>query len=97
MPAGGYLTTVDDLARFEGALMDGELVIPKTLQRMLTPSVLPDREHAPYGLGWAMELEPWHGDICAFQSGSSPAPADGRAGAEALIRRRHPVALGLSG
>ena len=72
MPAGGYLTTVDDLARFEAALMDGTLVKPKTLQRMLAPSVLPDGTRVPYGLGWAMELEPWHDDTWALHGGSSP-------------------------
>jgi len=72
MPAGGYITTVDDLARFEAALMDGMLVKPGTLQRMLKPSVLADGTRVPYGLGWGIELEPWHEDTWAFHGGSSP-------------------------
>lgn len=72
MPAGGYLTTVDDLARFEAALLDGRLVAPGTLQRMLAPSVLADGSRVPYGLGWGIELEPWHDDTWAFHGGSSP-------------------------
>lgn len=72
MPAGGYLTTVDDLARFEAALVDGKLVEPETLLRMLGPSVLADGTQVPYGLGWGIELEPWHEDTWAFHGGSSP-------------------------
>jgi CubicO group peptidase (beta-lactamase class C family) len=72
LPAGGYVTTVDDLARFEASLLDGTLVAPKTLQRMLAPSVLADGTPVPYGLGWGMELEPWHDDTWAFHGGSSP-------------------------
>jgi len=72
MPAGGYITTVDDLARFEAALMDETLVRPATFRQMLEPSVLADRTQVPYGLGWAIELEPWRGDTWAFHGGSSP-------------------------
>jgi len=72
MPAGGYLTTVDDLARFEAAVLDERLIKPDTLKRMLAPSVLPDGTRMPYGFGWAMELEPWHEDTWAFHGGSSP-------------------------
>ena len=72
MPAGGYATTVDDLAHFEAALMDGALVRPESLRQMLTPSTTADGKPVPYGMGWAMELEPWHGDTWAFHGGSSP-------------------------
>jgi CubicO group peptidase (beta-lactamase class C family) len=72
MPAGGYVTTVDDLARFEASLLDGTLVAPKTLKQMLAPSVLADGTPVPYGLGWGMELERWHDDTWAFHGGSSP-------------------------
>jgi CubicO group peptidase (beta-lactamase class C family) len=90
LPAGGYVTTVDDLARFEAALLDGTLVAPKTLQRMLAPSVLADGTPVPYGLGWGMELEPWHDDTWAFHGGSSP----GASGMVALMpRHRFGVAI----
>jgi CubicO group peptidase (beta-lactamase class C family) len=90
LPAGGYVTTVDDLARFEAALLDGTLIAPKTLQRMLTPSVLVDGTPVPYGLGWGMELEPWHDDTWAFHGGSSP----GASGMVALMpRHRFGVAI----
>lgn len=72
LPAGGYVTTVDDLARFEAAVLDGTLLKPTTLQRMLVPSVLADGTPVPYGIGWGIELEPWHDDTWAFHGGSSP-------------------------
>jgi CubicO group peptidase (beta-lactamase class C family) len=90
MPAGGYLTTVDDLARFEAAVLDGTLIQPATLQRMLAPSVLADGTPVPYGIGWGIELEPWHDDTWAFHGGSSP----GASGMVALMpRHRFAVAI----
>jgi CubicO group peptidase (beta-lactamase class C family) len=90
MPAGGYLTTVDDLARFEAAVLDGTLIQPATLQRMLAPSVLADGTPVPYGIGWGIELEPWHDDTWAFHGGSSP----GASGMVALMpRHRFGVAI----
>jgi CubicO group peptidase (beta-lactamase class C family) len=85
MPAGGYITTVDDLARFEAAVLDGRLVKPATLKQMLAPSTLADGTRVPYGLGWGIELEPWHGDTWTFHGGSSP----GASGMVALMPAHH--------
>jgi len=72
MAAGGYVTTVEDLAKFAVALMSGRLVSEPTLQQMMTPAVLTDGKKVPYGLGWAVELEEWHSDTWASHGGSSP-------------------------
>jgi serine beta-lactamase-like protein LACTB len=90
LPAGGYVTTVVDLARFAAALIKGELVRPETLERMITPTVLPDGTKVPYGLGWAVEIGEWHADTWMFHGGSSP----GVSGMIALMpRHRFAVAI----
>lgn len=90
LPAGGYITTVDDLARFEAGLMDGTLVRADSLRQMLAPSHTADGKVVPYGMGWATELEPWHGDTWVFHGGSSP----GVSGMVALMpKHRFGVAL----
>lgn len=72
LPAGGYLTTAVDLARFIEALLDGRLVKPATLDAMTAPARLPSGELIPYGLGWGVETEEWHGDRWVYHGGSSP-------------------------
>ena len=72
LPAGGYLTTAVDLAKFAQALMAGKLVRNQTLHRMITPANLADGQVIAYGLGWGVEIEQWHGDRWAFHGGSSP-------------------------
>ena len=72
MGAGGYLTTIDDLAKFVEALLDGRLVSPATLQTMITPAKLESGATAGYGLGWGVEAEEWHGDRWMFHGGSTP-------------------------
>ena len=72
MPAGGYLTTATELARFAAALMDGRLVKRETLQSMLTNAKLKNGEVIPYGIGWGVEAENWHNDRWAYHGGSSP-------------------------
>jgi hypothetical protein len=57
---------------------------------MLAPSVLADGTPVPYGIGWGIELEPWHDDTWAFHGGSSP----GASGMVALMpRHRFGVAI----
>jgi CubicO group peptidase (beta-lactamase class C family) len=81
LPAGGYVSTVEDLARFAAAVMSGRLVSRETFQRMVTPGA---RSSAPpYGLGWGLEPEPWHDDTWIFHGGSSP----GASGMLALMPR----------
>jgi len=72
MAAGGYLTTIDDLARFVVALMSDRLVSGETFKQMITPAKLRNGEQVDYGLGWGMELEEWHGDTWVYHGGSSP-------------------------
>lgn len=72
MPAGCYLTTVDDIARFAEAMLANRLVQAGTFQRMITPTHLPSGEALSYGLGWGVEAEPWHDDWYVFHGGSSP-------------------------
>jgi CubicO group peptidase (beta-lactamase class C family) len=72
LPAGGYLTTVVDLARFAAAVMDGRLVRPETFRRMIEPARLASGEKITYGMGWGVELEEWHGDRWTFHGGSTP-------------------------
>jgi serine beta-lactamase-like protein LACTB, mitochondrial len=72
MGAGGYLTTIVDLARFLEAAMDGRLVKPATFQQMITPAKLSNGEAVGYGLGWGVETEEWKGDRWVFHGGSTP-------------------------
>jgi serine beta-lactamase-like protein LACTB len=72
LPAGGYITTAVDLAKFAQAVLGNRLLKPETFQRMIIPTKLPSGEPVGYGLGWGMELEPWHDDTYVFHGGSSP-------------------------
>jgi CubicO group peptidase (beta-lactamase class C family) len=92
MPAGGYTTTVVDLARFAQAVMANRLVTSATLQRMITPTSLRSGERVGYGLGWGLELEPWHDDAWVVHGGSSP----GFSGFVALMPRHRFAAAFLT-
>lgn len=53
----GMLSTVDDLAKWNIALVEGRVLKPETLAQMWTPTKLKNGEFAlvdgqPYGLGW---------------------------------------------
>lgn len=73
LPAGGYLTTAPDLARFAAKFIDGELVSRATRDAMLTQVRLPNGATVNYGLGWAIgEDEVGHPDGTASHGGSSP-------------------------
>jgi CubicO group peptidase (beta-lactamase class C family) len=72
LPAGGYLTTAIDLAKFAQAFMAGKLVRKETLQRMITPAKLSNGEVIGYGFGWGLEVDEWQNDRWAFHGGSSP-------------------------
>lgn len=73
LPAGGYVTTAVDLARFAVAVMNHELVSSETLDRMMTPVRLRDGEVVPYGLGWGLfPGEEWLGSREAFHGGVTP-------------------------
>lgn len=73
LPAGGYLTTAEDLARFSVALMEHKLVSKQTLEKMLTPQKTKSGETIDYGLGWGLfPDEDWYGEKEAFHGGQSP-------------------------
>jgi CubicO group peptidase (beta-lactamase class C family) len=52
--AGGLLSTVDDLAKWDAALAAGRLLKPASFQRMWTPYKLVDGTTNGYGYGWQM-------------------------------------------
>jgi CubicO group peptidase (beta-lactamase class C family) len=74
LPAGGFITTVEDLARFAIAVMAHRLVSEVTLERMRTPTVLPGGEVISYGLGWAVFApgDLWYGEREMFHGGGTP-------------------------
>ena len=69
LAAGGFVTTVGDLARFAIAYMDCRLVSCAGVAAMTRPSRLKDGSTVDnYGMGWAIDDT---GDI-VFHGGSSP-------------------------
>lgn len=73
LPAGGFITTAGDLARFAAAVMDGRLIEPTTLEQMITPVRLRSGEVVGYGLGWGLfPGEKWYGEREAFHGGGTP-------------------------
>ena len=72
-PAGGFITTAEDLGRFAIAVMDHHLVSQPTLEMMLTPQQLPDGEVLGFGMGWGLfPGELWYGEREAFHGGGTP-------------------------
>jgi D-alanyl-D-alanine carboxypeptidase len=57
--AGALASTVDDLARWDRALVDGTLLQPATLARAWTPYRLADGTLTDYGYGW--RIGAWQG------------------------------------
>lgn len=49
---GGWITTIDDLAKFERALREGKIVKPETLAKMQSHFILNNGRRAGYGYGW---------------------------------------------
>lgn len=50
--AGGLITTVVDLAKWDAAINAGKLLKPATVQMMWTPAKLNDGKTHDYGFGW---------------------------------------------
>jgi CubicO group peptidase (beta-lactamase class C family) len=50
--AGGMLSTAHDMALWDAALYDNQLLSDKSREIMWTPAVLPDGENTEYALGW---------------------------------------------
>ena len=53
--AGGVISTVLDLARFDVALDNGVLISAKSRTSMMTPARTPEGETLPYALGWFVQ------------------------------------------
>lgn len=52
--AGGLVSTVDDLARWDAAVSAGTLLKPASQQKAFTAHILPDGKSVPYGYGWSI-------------------------------------------
>ena len=52
--AGGIVSTVDDLARWQAALDAGRILTPESRRRMWSPVTLPDGTKTHYGFGWGI-------------------------------------------
>ncbi len=73
LPAGGFITTAPDLARFAAAVMNHQLIAKETFETMIRPVRLPDGKATGYGLGWGLfPDETWYGEREAFHGGSTP-------------------------
>ncbi len=73
LPAGGFISTAEDLAHFAIAVMDHRLVVSETFEQMITPVRLRDGEMVAYGLGWGLfPGEEWYGEREAFHGGVTP-------------------------
>src|SRR5271170_1967048 len=55
IPGGGLISSADDMARFEIALMAGKLLKPTTREVMWTPQKVADGSQNDYALGWGTQ------------------------------------------
>ena len=80
---GGLVSTADDLARWFAALFGGEVLPPRMLARMITPTVLPaPTQEVPsgvqdygYGIGIAGDGFVYNGSIAGYSSDVEWLPA----------------------
>jgi serine beta-lactamase-like protein LACTB len=68
VPAGGLLSTVDDMARFAIAVMSGQLVQPDTLTKMWTKPKTRDGKESEYGFGFLIGEK--NGQMRVYNDGS---------------------------
>jgi CubicO group peptidase (beta-lactamase class C family) len=54
IPGGGFVSTVEDLARFAVAVQTAKLTKPETVAQMFTRQKLKDGTETSYGLGWSV-------------------------------------------
>jgi len=54
VPGGGFVSTVEDLARFAVAVQTAKLTKPETLAQMFTGQKSKDGKETGYGLGWSV-------------------------------------------
>ena len=73
IPAGGFITTAPELARFAKAFMSNMLLKEETKKMMLLPQKTNAGTVTSYGLGWGLfPDEKWYGEIEAFHGGGTP-------------------------
>lgn len=73
LPAGGFITTAEDLAAFAVHLMNDQLVNKATKELMLTPQQTSTGKVIDYGFGWGLfPEETWYGQREAFHGGGTP-------------------------
>jgi CubicO group peptidase (beta-lactamase class C family) len=65
--AGGVISTVLDLAKFDIALDGGKLISPASVRQMMTPMRNAAGTALPYGLGWF--IQDYHGHKLVWHSG----------------------------
>ncbi len=71
IPAGGLVSSVEDLANFAIAVQDGVLIRKETFEQMSTPQKTRDGKATRYGLGWYIDGVGdrkglvWHGGVQA--------------------------------
>ena len=65
--AGGVVSTVIDLAKFDISLDQGKLISAKSRAEMMTPTRLNNGKTAPYGLGWF--IQEYQGHTLVWHSG----------------------------
>ncbi len=62
-PAGGFLSTVLDLAKWDAALDSDEILSASSRRQMWTPVRLNDGTSYPYGFGWELDPLDGHGRV----------------------------------
>ena len=80
--AGGLVSTVDDLARWDEAIASGRLLKEESWRLAFTPCALPNGATCHYGLGWQLGIMRGHrmaahaGDIPGFNGEAIRLPED---------------------
>jgi D-alanyl-D-alanine carboxypeptidase len=69
-PSGGLLSSVEDMARWEAALLGDKILSKESKDLLWTPAVLKNGTKLHYGLGWM--LGTYHGKKVIQHSGSRP-------------------------
>ncbi len=57
LPGGGFVSTVEDLAKFAIAVQTNSILKKETTERMLTSQKLRDGKETNYGLGWEVRTQ----------------------------------------
>lgn len=101
IPGGGWLSSAEDMARFEVAILNDTLVQRTTRNLMWTPQTLADKSHDDYGLGWFIGKDDSSGTVghAGGQQGTSTSiqiAPDRRAGVVVLINMDSVDASGLA-